>query len=100
MDRVKKDTAGGRGESCWNQRQMLGLVLKCNTETNRAETECVDVDLDKWVDEGVTVCRGLQKLSSYYFYLTGRERGQRNMAQCQQIRMRMGEEMLEAVEKG
>ena len=34
-DRVKKDIAGGRGESCWNQRQMLGLVLKCNTQTNR-----------------------------------------------------------------
>lgn len=72
---------------------MLGLVLKCNTQTNRGETECLDVDVDKWVDEGVTVYRRLQKLSSYYFYFTGREVGQRNMAQCQQIRMRMGEEM-------
>ena len=35
VDRVKKDIAGGQGESCWNQRQMLGLVLKCNTQTKR-----------------------------------------------------------------
>ena len=84
--------AGIRGR-CWDW---------CSSVTHRVmgKTECLDVDVDKWVDEGVTVYRRLQKLSSYYFYLTGREGGQRNVAHCQQIRMRMGEEMLEAFEKG
>lgn len=67
---------------------MLGLVLKCNTQTNRGETEC-GMQRDKWVDEGVTVYRRLQKLSSYYFISEWGRKGVKEIYPVSQIRMRM-----------
>ena len=42
----------------------VGIGVQGNTERNRREAEYLDVDIDKWVEEGVTVYRSSHLITS------------------------------------